>query len=157
MSVTFSVRGSRITYQPCPECGHELGYQGIAGGEMGYTDCSKCSGYGGGDEISTHPYLNLCNRNACVLIDLLNIKVEDEIYGEVTPEELRQKVASARVFASAATRPTRDNQGIEIDDNGVRPSCRVIEFGLELDQIIYYLDTLNKIIDAADGQMIIFD
>ena len=126
------------------------------------TKCRYCDGVGKlHDMVSDSPELNVANRNAMVILDMLGIESD---YAGVIPNsklpEIRRKLIKIK------------NKGIEdytidqskeksqlkkrevVDDKGIPTimavrSPRIYDMGLSEDQINRYIDELLKITDFA--------
>jgi len=85
------------------------------------------------EELSVIPEINISNANTKSLFMMLNLPVSQE--GEINLEELKQRIKN--VSNVNMTEFTRDNA---VDKNN-------INFGLNTDDLKFYLERLTKIID----------
>lgn len=150
MSVTFSVQGARHKSIACPKCGASYpntldnGCEETMEGSL-YGRC-----YGMGFTIADAPEMNLANGNAVVLLSFLNQEeTGEDICGSLDPANVLRTLAVLESDPAKLTSKSSDNQGIAVDENGVRPACRMVSFGRSLDQVTRYIESLRKIAEAA--------
>lgn len=152
MSVTFSIPGvskTRINRDfVCAEC------KATPANPSYNQDCSICMGYGSDpndDPLGTDS-MNVANAAARIILHTLLGYGQDEKdgeYGSLNPRDVLSRLATAESRVPGAVRRPSDNQGVRIDANGVRPVCRVIDFGMNQDRIQRYVDTLREMAEKA--------
>src|SRR5271169_880960 len=114
MSVTFSVEGSRTQYVACPTC--EACYpkclDNNCQADMDGAD-SRC--YGMGFSIPSHPELNIANESARILLcEILQYEDVDVLCGTLDADDVIRRLSTSN--PSQHTRPTSDNQGLDINE-----------------------------------------
>jgi hypothetical protein len=86
--------------------------------------------------------LNVCNRNARIILDIIDYPVGDDMAGELEPD----KIVSGFSVVDLNKRSilARDNHGVEITMEGVRDVPRIFDGGLTIKQLIRYRTTLMQ-------------
>ena len=90
--------------------------------------------------------LNVANGNGYAIQQMIGIEQLD-CCGSIDARTLLSRLAT--IDPRQHVRATRDNSGVEISDEGVRPVCRVIDCGLHVEQIERYVDALRAIAIGA--------
>jgi hypothetical protein len=90
--------------------------------------------------------LNVSNRNATIVCDMIGVTWD--YCGDVSPATV---IANLSV-ANPSPIETTDNYGIELSEDGVKPVCRMIDFGVSQDRLAYYAEAMLRL--AVDAQAV---
>lgn len=98
--------------------------------------------------IEGSPELNLGNASARQIVTLVLCEDDADLLGLLDPTTAEMRLdAFGWSNWTKLTRPYSDNQGIEIDANGIRGTCRMIDCGRSIDTVREDLYILHQIIE----------
>lgn len=98
-------------------------------------------------EADDLPELNVANANARALLRMLGLEAEGDLVGSIDPEDLLFRISMAD--PTSAQRPMTDNHGVHIAEDAVRQVPRMIDCGLQEDQVRRYLQILTFLAETA--------
>lgn len=157
MGVTFRVGeykpGQKSLPPQCPKCGGGNGTPGDPACDQKMPDGMECWGYGDtSNGIPGPDEMNVANDTARLIIhELLNYGTREKDWrmGSLSPSDVLVRLTTAEFRVSSLTKPWSDNQGVTIDENGVKPCVRVISAGYDEDRLQRYVDELRTLAEKA--------
>lgn len=94
--------------------------------------------------------MNLSNSNARALLSALGfVEQAEDLCGYLNPDATLRALAVLTSNPAGLIKPPSDNGGVHIDENGVRPVCRILDGGRSHDQVSRYIANLSLIAQAA--------